>query len=178
VTNPYLKHGAPATVFGHCVVQGPKPGAWGAQLARVAGPQSNIDAGGEVRVSLLFTCPAARKACFRRGFWSCQWMPRATWRQDCRLRHQHQHSCHQGPLRIRPCDLEGMQSGHLGWRGNRQRCFQTPRFETNFLTSMKPESAALEIGVAALNVGTLVANFLAPPPRAGQIIGAGPRTVA
>ena len=47
---------------------------------------------------------------------------------------------------------------HIGWRGDRQRCFQIPRFETNFLTSMTPDSAALEIDVAALNVGTPVAK--------------------
>jgi len=89
-----------------------------------------------------------------------------------------QHSCHQGPLRIRPCDREGVRFGHIGWRGNRQRCFQTPRFETNFLTSMKPESAALEIGVAALNVRTPVANSgLAVCSRAAEAGGLNVTTV-
>jgi len=36
----------------------------------------------------------------------------------------------------------------------------------------------LAMMVRALRAVDLVANFLAPPPRAGQIIGAGPRTVA
>ena len=38
--------------------------------------------------------------------------------------------------------------------------------------------AAFSLAVWNLSLGTLVANSLAPPPRAGQIIGTGPRTVA